>query len=144
MRKGLLALAATLVATSLATPSVGAAGNRTETEDYTMSNGMVVFDSTEAHWTIGTAYQVFRARPGERLVSFSIADDTGQAVRGHIHMDMDNDGKLDHAKDFCSETPKPLEVRAGQKIEVGVLLGQCPDGSPSIVTEGTITATFLK
>lgn len=144
MRKALLVVAATVIAAALTAPSVGAAGNRTQTRSYTMSNGAVVFDSTEAHWTIGTAYKVFRAQPGERFVSFSIIDDTGQAVRGHIHMDMDNDGKLDHAKDFCGETPKPLRVREGRRIEVGVLLGQCPDGSPSIVTEGTITATFSK
>lgn len=126
-----------LVTSSAASPSQRAAERR-----YSMSNGMVA-GSSEAYWQIGTEFKVFKARPGERRVVFSIVDEAGPNVRGHIHTDVDGDGDVDHEADFCSES-EPIAVRPGQRIEVAVLLGECPDGEPSVVTEGTITATFSR
>lgn len=73
-----------------------------------------------------------------------IVDASGMTPSGHVHIDLDADGKLDRQVDFCGATSKPITVRSGSIIEVGTIFGTCEDGSPSIVTEGTITATFTK
>jgi hypothetical protein len=145
MRKIVVVLVVGLVALSGFAPANGAA-NRTVNKPYTMANGVVVYGSIYAGWTLGTPYKVFRPEAGDRFVSFTIADEAGQPSRGHIHMDANGDGKLEHL-DFCTETPKPLRVGHAKKIEVAVLLGTCADEAdptPSVVTQGTITATFSR
>jgi hypothetical protein len=59
-------------------------------------------------------------------------------------MDSDGDGELDKIEDFCAETPKPIAVGEAKKIELGVIFGSCPDDSPALVTQGTVTATFTR
>ncbi len=144
MRRALVVLVTGLTIAGLTVPASLASADREVTRDYSMSSGMVT-DGAEAHWYLGTEYQVFRAQPGEKHVSLTITDSTGQPARGHIHMDMNGDGKLDHVEDFCTTTADPIAIRPGRKIEVGVVMGTCPDGTtPSIATQGTITATFSK
>lgn len=144
MRKLLASVTIALLATSLLAPASGAPSKRKVTREYTLANGMVVFNSAEAHWTVGTAYQVFRPRAGERFVSFSITDDSGLPARGHIHIDANRDGELDPIDDFCDETPEPIKLGKAKKIEVGVIFGTCPDDTPAVVTQGTVTATFSR
>jgi hypothetical protein len=145
MRKIVVILSVGLISLSGLASASGAA-SRTVDKPYTMANGFVVYGSIYAGWTLGTPYKVFRPKAGDRFVSFSIVDEAGQASRGHIHMDANGDGKLEHL-DFCTKTPKPLRVGQAQKIEVAVLLGTCADETdptPSVVTQGTITATFSR
>lgn len=134
--------AACFFATSLIGPAFGAQSERKVTRQYTMANGMVIYDSAHVTWSLGTAWEVFRPRSGERFVSFSVSDDSDQSVYLHVHVDANGDGKKEHL-DFCNETPKPITLGATRKIDVAVFLGTCPGGiTPSVVTEGTITATF--
>ena len=141
MRRMIPFVLAGLIATSLATPASGEASKREVTKEYTMANGMVIYDSSSATWSLGTAWKIFRPRPVERFVSFSVSDDAGQSVFLHVHVDANGDGKKEHL-DFCDRTPKPIRLGATKKIEVAVFLGTCNDGTPSVVTQGTVTATF--
>ncbi|MGH2756739.1 MAG: hypothetical protein ACRDI3_03015 [Actinomycetota bacterium] len=144
MRRIVVALTAALLVASLLGPtSAAAASNRTVTKPYTMAHGMVIYGATHATWSIGTAWKIFIPKPGERFVSFSVSDDTDQPVFGHIHIDANGNGRKEHI-DFCSETSKPIRLGATEKIEVAVFLGTCPDGTPSLVTQGTVTATFSR
>jgi hypothetical protein len=117
-----------------------ASGDRSVTKAYSMANGMIV-GSGQAYWSIGTQPKIFKAERGERTVVISISDATSPSVRGHLHTDIDGDGDMDEAGDFCSESD-PIAVRPGQRIEVSVLMGECPGGDPSLATEGEITAKF--
>ena len=144
MRKLVTVLIACFLLTALLAPASGAPAGRQVSREYTMSHGVIAFNTAQAHWTLGAAYEVFRPNPGERFVALSITDDSGMPARGHVHMDADGDGKLDKIEDFCAETPQPIAVGEAKKIEVGVIFGSCPDDSPAIVTQGTVTATFTK
>ena len=148
MKKTLLVVIPALL---LSVTSAGsAAPTRTDTAEYTIANGAAVGHGevgdpeTEVHWTLGSDYARFRAARGERSVMLEITDQSGMTASGHVHIDLDADGKLDRQHDFCGATSKPLAVRPGAIVEVGTIFGTCEDGSPSVVTEGTITATFTK
>ena len=145
MKKTLMVLIPALL---LATATVAAASpTRTDTAEYTIANGAAVGHGEvepQAHWTLGADYARFRAVRGERSVTLEITDESGFPASGHVHIDLDGDGKLDRQVDFCGKTSKPIAVRGGSVVEVGTIFGTCEDGSPSIVTEGTITATFSK
>lgn len=142
MRKFAVALFAGLLTISLVAPATGGP-NRKVTKEYTMANGMVIYESASATWSLGTAWKTFRPEPGERFVSLSISEDTGQSVLGHIHIDADGDGEVEHL-DFCTETPEPVELGTAKKLKLAVFMGTCPDAMPSVVTQGTITATFSR
>ena len=146
MKKSLLVVIPALL---LSATTVGsAAPTRTDTAEYTIADGAAVghgeVGNPEVHWTIGADYSRFRAARGERSVMLEIVDASGMTASGHVHIDLDADGKLDRQHDFCGATSKPLAVRPGAIVEVGTIFGTCEDGSPSVVTEGTITATFTK
>ena len=143
MKKLIAAIATGLMTMSLVAPASAARG-RDVTAEYTMSNGAFVGHG-EAHWTLGAEYAVFTAEDDERTVSISIEDAFGGNVRGHVHINYNDGGKkLDDQVDFCGATAEPIDVEPGSTIEVGTLMGICDDNTPSIVTEGTITATFSK
>lgn len=147
MRRIVGLVLAGLLAASLATPAAAGRSGRTVTKDYTMADGAIVSHGgggAEAHWYLGANREIFRIRPAERFVSFSISDNAGQPVRGHIHIDTDGDGRLEELDDFCEETPKPIAVGVAREVEVAVIFGPCHGGDLSIVTQGTITATFSK
>ena len=144
MKKLIAAAGTCLIAVSLVTPATADVRGREVTQDYTMSNGAFVGHG-EAHWTLGAAYSVFKAEKDERRVSIAIQDAFGETVRGHVHINYNNGGKtLDDQVDFCGTTTEPIKVEPGSTIEVGTLMGFCDDNTPSIVTEGTVTATFSK
>lgn len=140
--KKLIALS-TVALLAAAAPASGAGKAREVTEEYTMSSGAFVGHG-EAHWTLGADYVRFVAERGERWVTLEVDDSTDQPVRGHVHIDVDGDGKLDRQLDFCGTTATPIAVKPGTVIEVGTIVGLCDDMSPSIVTEGTITARFTR
>ena len=140
MKKALLLLTAGLAAAALVAPA-GAATARRVTHDYTMANGAFVGHG-EAHWTLGAEYAVFEAKPGERELSLEIEDASGSPVRGHVHVYYGAGEKIDKTLDFCGATPEPIALQPDTRIEVGTIMGLCDASTPSIVTEGTITATF--
>lgn len=107
-----------------------------------MAQGMIVA-SGYAHWELGTEVHLFKSRRGENEVTFSIGDSSGQPVRGHVYMDIDGDDQMDTVK-FCSETEEPIRIRQPQTIQVRVILGLCEDNTPSVVSTGTITASFSR
>ena len=145
MKRAFVAIPVALLA--LAVPASGAGEGREASGTYSMGSGAVVshgeVSDTEVHWTAGSHYVRFRAERGERFVSLAAEDSSGQPVAGHVHIDRDNDGKIDQVFDFCVKTAKPIAVTAGSVVEVGAIFGSCDD-SWSIVTEGTITATFAR
>lgn len=54
------------------------------------------------------------------------------------------EGEAHWESEFCSATDAPIELGAAKVIEVRVVMGTCSDNQPSIVTSGTITATFSR
>ena len=143
MRKAAWTIALTAVASLLAMTATGSAASstRTEEKEYTMSSGMIAGGS-EAYWSIGTEYQAFRPRYGEKSVVFSATDAASPNVTIHVHY-VSGHGKVKEGGSFCNKT-KPLPVKFSHHFEVAVLIGECPGGDVSVATEGTITATFSK
>lgn len=84
--------------------------------------------------------------PGSEFtyVKIEVADATGQNAAGFLaQQDADGDGFNDPYGEFCGahEAPIPLEV-PGAPVGLSITMGLCDNGTPSIVTSGTITATF--
>jgi hypothetical protein len=144
MNKIMIALGASAVLLVGSLPAVGAGAARSQTEPYDSPMGFAVTDAAQAHiFAEQTAYVSFTAGRRERSVTLTIADASGQTARGHIHLDVDGDGELDAIDDFCGTSPK-LQVKPGVTIEVGVLGGTCPDGTPAVATHGEVVATFTR
>lgn len=144
MRRMLILLIGGLLALPVWSPATAGSSVRTSTKSYSQPTGVSVADTAHAYLQLGAVIPTFSARSGERSVSFEIKDDFGQPVRGHIHVDKDGDGELDAARDFCGSTPKPITITPQSQLEVWVMTGTCPNGTPAFATTGTITATFLK
>lgn len=134
MRKITALLLAGLVVGLLAAPSFAGNDGRTVTRDYTITRARIHVQDVRS-W-IGTQREFFRALPGERWVSFSLEDNNGVPVRGRVEV-----GGV--VVEFCSDTQKPIRVRAGQEIAASAIFGPCGSAF-SLVTEGAITATFSK
>jgi hypothetical protein len=138
MRKVATILAAGLVAASLLSPANAADTRRTVTETYSITSGFLT-GSTQGSIQIGTNWALFTPRAGETHISLSIEDASGRPVLGKVFF-----VGSDRDTEFCSATDRPLRVRAGDDIYVGAYIGTCADGTVSVVTTGTITATFTK
>ena len=144
MKKIAIALGACAVLLVGSLPALGAGGARSQTETYDSPMGFGVTDAAQAHILAEqTAYVSFTAARRERSVTLTITDASGQTARGHIHVDADGDGELDPIEDFCGTSPK-LRVKPGTTIEVGVIGGTCPDGTPAVATSGEVVATFTR
>lgn len=133
-----------IIVTSLGTPAFAIPDDRTVTKTYSMTAGFVS-GSTEGSVSAGTNWAIFKPRAKERFVSLSIEDATGGPVLGRVEIwDMRTASWSDRGSFFCTETQRPLRIKAYEKLYVGAYLGSCPDGSFSLVTTGTITATFSR
>jgi hypothetical protein len=81
----------------------------------------------------------------ERYVTVEIVDGSGQKVSASLSQsDQDGDGFVDDlGESFCGATEEPIEFEPGTTI-VGVYAhnGTCADGTPSIMTTGTVKLTF--
>jgi hypothetical protein len=132
----------------LAAPASGAGKTREASEEYSMASGAVVshgeVEGGEVHWSAGSHYAKFRAERAEKFVTLAVEDAAGGPVLAHAHIDRNGDGDLDQQVDFCGETSEPIAVTKGSVVEVGAIFGMCDESTPSIVTEGTITATFTR
>lgn len=135
MRRLAFPLVIILLAGSMIAPSMAASADRTVTKNYTMFRGQIQFNDQEVAW-MGTQAELFHTRAGERWVTFSLEDETGNPVLGRVQVN----GRVVR---FCSDTNEALRVRRGDELKVSATFGLC-DGGFSVVTEGIITATFSK
>ena len=88
--------------------------------------------------------QIIPTQPGMTYLKIEVQDASGQNAGGFIsQQDADGDGFGDGFGDFCGAhaEPIPLEVASGP-VDLSMTAGTCTDGSPSIITSGTVVATF--
>lgn len=124
-----------MIIAAVAAPSVARNQERSVTKTYTITRGHIQFNSNEVAW-MGAQAVSFRARSGERSITVTLKDDTGNPVRGRVEIGSS-------AVQFCSETAKPIKVTPGQKIKIHAVFGQCGNGV-SFATEGKIRVTFSR
>lgn len=84
----------------------------------------------------------FIALPGERFVSISLDDSSGQTVRAWLKRDFDADGVIDGDwVEVCGRTSMPVRVSPGTVVKIQLQRGEC--GSvESTPTTGIVTAVF--
>jgi hypothetical protein len=83
--------------------------------------------------------------PGMKFLKIEVVDASGQKAGGFIsQQDADGDGLQDGYGQFCGGHAEPVALElASAPVGVSLYAGICSDGSgPSIVTTGTIVATF--
>ena len=88
--------------------------------------------------------EVIPTKPGMKYIKIEVTDATGQAAGGFIsQQDADGDGLNDGYGEFCGAHAEavPLELESAP-VGVSLYPGACADGTPSIVTTGTIKVTF--
>ena len=79
----------------------------------------------------------------EKYVQVQMEDATGMSIAGYVSQgDTDGDGIGNLYGDFCGGHPEPIKMLASAPLRVSFYNGACDDGTPSIVTQGTITVTF--
>ena len=92
--------------------------------------------------TIYTDEAVFETERYEQDVSVAITDRTGQPVAATVRQDGDGDGAWDVEEAICGATAKPIAIRGGAPVSVKVQPGPCADGTPAVMTSGSIGVTF--
>ena len=81
----------------------------------------------------------------DRYVKIEVTDASGQEAGGYVSQgDTNGDGVGDLFGDFCGGHSAPISITPGRPLKVSLYAGTCADGSPSIVTSGTVKATFTK
>jgi hypothetical protein len=142
MKRGVSAAMAILTtATLFASASVVAAGPakpRTQTLEYVgggITAGPERTTVVRAGEKVGAV--VFRGGP-ERFVTIEIADGHGLPVTG-IVTQPDED-----SVHICGATEKPLRVKPYENVTVFLMNGVCGSSGVSVVTTGTVTATFTQ
>jgi hypothetical protein len=82
----------------------------------------------------------------ELFMKIEIEDASGQKTWGFISQgDLDGDGlNNDGYANFCGSMEEPVDVAAPGSSIIGVYMynGACDDGTPSVMTSGTIKITF--
>lgn len=115
------------------------AGARVHSLEYT-GGGLIVGSTRSTAVRVGDAIGAVEFRGGpERFVSIEIADAHGQPVTGVV---VQPDG--DEETHVCGATEKPVKVRPYENVTVFLMNGTCGDSGASVVTTGTVTATFTK
>ncbi|MGH9198873.1 MAG: hypothetical protein ACRD1T_24500, partial [Acidimicrobiia bacterium] len=80
------------------------------------------------------------------FIKVEVADASGQMVSGFIGQgDIDGNGVNDDGYgQFCGAHPEPIAIAAPGQPIIGIYLasGACEDGTPSVMTSGTITVTL--
>lgn len=148
VKKVLLGLLSAALGLSLLMPAAGAApiGPRSVEEAYDSFSG-VVLPNAEAHQSLvmdGVVF--FKPLPGERHVSLAITDAAGGEIFAGVFLDRNGDGYYrGNRVEFCGSTTAPLLLpRKTAQIAVELYQGTCPAGTPSVVTNGTVTARFTR
>ncbi|HWL65571.1 MAG TPA: hypothetical protein VNP73_06310, partial [Actinomycetota bacterium] len=79
----------------------------------------------------------FKPRSGERFVSVEIEDGLGQPVYFWIGQ------REEDLQEYCGTMDKPLRIQPRLEITVFLIEGTCRGTyTPSVVSRGTVTATF--
>ena len=78
---------------------------------------------------------VFRGGP-ERFVSVEIADRHGLPVTGIVAQPDEEETHI------CGATKKPIRITPYENVTVFLMNGTCGPSGASVVTTGTVTATF--
>lgn len=84
----------------------------------------------------------FETERYERDVSVAVTDRTGQAVAGLVRQDADGDGAWEVDEAFCGATAEAVAIEGGAAVVVKVQPGPCADGTPAVMTSGSIGVTF--
>ena len=128
------AAAAVLVAAMMAPAIAGGQGSsRVEKVEYTANadDGITIFTD------LGVDFTTIQLPSGpEKFMSLSIEDATGAAVAVEVL-------QRNRIGNFCGSTETPIPIRPGVPVTLRLYAGRCPDGTPSVVTTGTLTATFV-
>lgn len=85
---------------------------------------------------------VFETLPYERSASFEVQDRAGQPVAASVRQDADGDGTWEVDETFCGATEDGVAIKGGSPVVVKVQPGPCADGTPAVMTSGSIQATF--
>lgn len=140
MKNRRLNVAAALTAAALvvAAPIAGARGiaPRTQTLEYTAGGVSAGPDQTTVV-TVGddVGKVVFRGGP-ERFVEIEVADAHGLPVTAIVSQGEQTSHYV------CGSSEKPLPIVPNKKVTVFLVNGLCGDAGASVVTRGTVTATF--
>jgi hypothetical protein len=91
--------------------------------------------------------KAFTAMPAKfKYLKIEVIDASGQNAGGfiaHDGIDEDGDGFGDAYGNFCGAHPQPIALtHPGLGVGLSLTPGSCEDGSPSIITQGTVKATF--
>lgn len=92
--------------------------------------------------TIYTDEAAFETERYERDVSVVVSDRTGRPVSATVRQDADGDGRWEVEEALCGSTTKPVSIRGGAPVVVKVQPGPCADGTPAVMTSGSIGVTF--
>lgn len=111
---------------------------RRETGGYVGGKGSVPGGAPEVY----TDETVFETLAHERRVSVVVNDRSGQAVSATLRQDADGDGTWEVEEAICGGTVQPVAIRGGSPVVVKVQPGPCADGTPAVMTSGSIEATF--
>jgi hypothetical protein len=146
MRPGRIATAlvpAMVVLSALAASAHGApTGRRVEQGEYAAAGvyGAVGLSAAGQENLGGVR---FAAGP-ERFVSVTVTDKTGQPVLAEVTQDYNADNGPDLVHVICGSTQGPVRIKPDYEMRVYVYAGTCEDGSTSVPTTGTVTATFTR
>jgi len=110
------------------------AGSAKRVEKLTYSSSPDACCFISSNHGAGMVQLVLPAGP-ERFLSLQLADDSGHDVAFDVYQD-------DILYGGCSSTTTPIPIRPGMQVTLLLYNGRCPDGRPSIVTDGSLTATF--
>ena len=142
MRRSLAAataVALVLVGAAAGTSNAKPRREKVERED---SAGYVGGRGSGADAEVYVDEAVFETESYEREVSVEINDRSGQATAALVRQDTDGDGTWDLEEAICGATAEPVRIQGGSPVVVKVQPGPCADGTPAVMTSGSVAATF--
>lgn len=136
LKKVLLLAGASVLIAALTTPATaGARDSRVETIEYAARNDDI---PRPIYSDLGAGFADITLPAGpERFLSIAIEDSSGGAVAVEVLQG-------NRVANICGKTESPLPIRPNMPVTLNLYSGRCPDGTPSVVTTGTLTATFEK
>lgn len=80
----------------------------------------------------------------DRFASVQVRDQQGFAVHGYLVAcntpACESETRI--VADFCTETEEPVDLNGARGMSLYITAQPCPDGTPSVVTQGQITITL--
>ena len=135
--KKVIALASVLCLVSLAPAS--ARRSSTESAPYVAGGSTEVGPDGSIGMNLFDVVGGVSFEPGDAtLVSIEIED----ASTGPVLATLTQNQHV--VKKFCGSTARPVKIAPGAEIGIFLFNGPCPDGARSVVTTGTINATFSR